>query len=201
MHNTNNKNRPQLLSLPDYFFESLTELLLELGMDVHQFIDEFTNHYTMTAAKHYEQKSDIYKANGLSEFTVKKSLNDNDYKTAYKSHYQSLINRIKQLCEQSEDGCILVHGEKNSYMAAFNETNSATVVSAAASTLDKLVKAGVVEKVDNEKIRFISSLNTKELNSPDNIIVLLSNLVSQAPLTPFDNLSLEEIEEALFQMA
>ncbi len=170
--NNNNKNRSQQISLPDYFFESLAELLLELGMDDQQFMDEFARHYVMTAAKHYELKN-----------------------------AQSLINRIKQLCEQSEDGNIPVHGEKNSYMAAFNETNPATVVSAAASTLDKLEKAGLVEKVDNDKIRLITSLSTKELNSADDKSTLLSNLFSQAPSTAFDNLSLEDIEEVLFQMA
>ena len=202
MRDITTENRPKQLTLPDYFFEGLSELLLEIGIDGYDFINEFTRHYVLCAAKNTKKKTDIYNATGFSEYTAKKYLNDADHKTypKRKQYYRSLINRIKELCERSKDGCIPIYGAHRSYISAYDDTNSATNVTTAASMLNKLIKAGFVEKIDEKNIRFVTSLQTKGFNNQEDFIRVLSDLVSRASSTLLHNLLAKNSDDTLFQM-
>ena len=188
--------------LPKQFFEGLSELFLELGIDGHEFINDFTRHYVKCASKKSEKKADIYNSTGFSDYTAKKYLGDSDHKSypKRKQYYRSLINNIKDLCEKSKDGCIPIHGKHKSYVSEFNDANAANNTITAPSMLNKLIKAGFVQKVGNKKIKFITSLPTIGLNNKDDILKLLANLINRASSTLLHNLLTDKSEDTLFQM-
>ena len=191
------------LKLQKQFFESLCDLFLELGIDGYEFINDFTQHYVQRAAKTLETRADVYNSTGFSEYMAKKYLDNSEYKTypKRKQYYFILINRLKELCDRSEDGCIPIHGTHKSYVAAFNDANTADNTVTAPSMLRKLEKAGFVEKIDNKKIKFLTSLPKSGLNSKEDIIRLLSDLVNRISSTLLHNFSATKNEETLFQMS
>ncbi len=130
--------------LNEEFFEGLCDLFLELDIDGHEFINNFTKHYVQRTAKVVETKSDIYTATGFSEYTAKKYL-DKSENTDYpkrKQYYYVLISRLKELCDRSQDGSIPIHGKHRSYVSAFNDANTTEKSVTAPSMLKKLIKAG-----------------------------------------------------------
>ena len=189
--------------LPEPFFEGLCDLFLELGIDGHEFINDFTQHYVQRAAKTMETRADVYNSTGFSEYKAKKHLDDSDHKTypKRKQYYLILINSIKELCERSKDGCIPIYGTHKSYVAAFNDANATDNTVTAPSMLRKLVKAGIVKKVDEKNIKFITSLQTKGLNNKEGTIKVLANLINRASDTLLHNLLTANSDDTLFQMA
>ncbi len=189
--------------LNDRFFEGLCDLFLELGIDGHQFINEFTKHYVKRAAEASETNSDIYNSTGFSPYTAKKHLRKSeniDYPKR-KQYYYILINRIKELCEHSKDGCIPINGTHQSYVSAFNDANTADNTITARSMLRKLVKAGLVEQIENKKIKFLNSLPQSGLNKKEDIIRQLSDLVNRISATFLHNFLAKNNDETLFQMS
>ena len=191
------------LKLPKQFFEGLCELFLELGIDGHEFSNDFNRYYVQHAAKTFKRKADVYNATGFSEYTAKKYLDNSQYNAnpKRKQYYRSLINDLKEMCERSKDGTIPIHGTHKSYVAAFNDANATNNTITAPSMLKKLIKAGIVEKVDDKNIKFVTSLQTKGFNTQEDILRLLADLVSRASGTLLHNLLTKNSEETLFQMA
>ena len=189
--------------LPEQFFEGLCDLFLELGIDGHEFINDFTQHYVQRAAKTMETRADVYNSTGFSEYKAKKHLDDSEYKTypKRKQYYFTLINKLRELCEHSKDNCIPIHGTHKSFVAAFNDANTADNTITAPSMLRKLAKAGLVEIIDNKKIKFLTSLPKSGLNSREDILRLLSDLVNRISSTLLHNLSVTNNKDTLFQMA
>jgi len=188
--------------LPKQFFEGLSELLLELGIDGYEFINDFTRHYVKCASKKSKKKADIYNSTGFSDYTAKKHLGDSKYKSypKRKQYYLTLINNIKELCQKSKDGCIPIHGNHKSYVAAYNDANAANNTITAPSVLKKLIKAGIVKKVDNKNIKFITSLQTRGLNSREDTLKYFADLINRVSETILHNLLAKNNEGTLFQM-
>ena len=189
--------------LPKQFFEGLCDLFLELGIDGHEFINDFTQHYVQRAAKILETRADVYNSTGFSEYKAKKHLDNSNHKSypKRKQYYLILINSIKELCERSKDGYIPIYGTHKSYVAAFNDANTADNTVTAPSMLRKLEKAGIVEKIDEKNIRFITSLQTNGLNNKEDTLKFFANLVNRISGTVLHNLLAENNEDTLFQMA
>jgi hypothetical protein len=188
--------------LPRQFFIGLSELFLELGIDGHQFVQDFTRHHLQTAAQSSTRLTDIYNRTGFSEYTSKKFLNNSDtkYYPKRKQYYRSLINEIKELCQKSKDDSIPIYGKHHSYVAAFNYANATDNSITAPSVLQKLIKAGIVEKLKNKRIRFITSLPTTGLNNTDDITKLLAVMINRISSTLLHNLITDNSEDTLFQM-
>ena len=197
-----NKRSKDTIRLPENFYQGLSALLLELGIDGHDFIEDFTKHYLQTAADKYSKSTDIYNATGFSEYTAKKHL---EHKTTTnpvrKLYYYNLITTIKDLCEQSEDGCIPIYGKFNSFNATFSKCHATDNTITAPSMLKKLIKAGYIERVEPKKIKFISTLPKLGQNGKNEIIKLLSNLIYRASSTLLHNLLAKENKDTLFQMS
>ncbi|MCF6318086.1 MAG: hypothetical protein L3J83_02240 [Proteobacteria bacterium] len=189
--------------LPENFFHGLSELFLELGIDGHEFIEDFTRCYLLCASGVYDKSTDVYSATGFSEYMAKKHLKDSA-QVSYpkrKQYYRSLINEIKDLCLQSTDGTIPIYGQFSSFNSAFSKSNATDNTVTALSTLKKLIKAGLVEKVDNKRIKFITSLPTSGLNNKDDTLKLFANLIYRITGTVLHNLLAKNDEETLFQMS
>jgi hypothetical protein len=178
-------------------------LFLELGIDGHEFSNDFNRFYVQHAAKKFKRKADVYNATGFTEYTAKKYLDNSAYNLnpKRKQYYRSLINDIKQMCERSKDGTIPIHGKYKSYVAAFNEANATNNTITAPSMLKKLIKAGFVEKVDDKNIKFVTSLQTIGLNNRYDTLKLFANLINRISGTVLHNLLAENSEETLFQMS
>lgn len=189
--------------LPENFFLGLTELFLELGIDGHDFIDDFTRYYLLQASNAFDKRTDIYNSTGFSEYTAKKYLTNSQYASHPKrrKHYRSLIIEIKELCEKSKDGSIPIYGKSSSYNAAFAKSNATDNTITASSTLKKLIKAGCVTKIDNENIKFITTLQTNGSNSKKDTLRLLANLVNRVSGTFLHNLLAKNNDNTLFQMS
>lgn len=196
-------NTPENTRLPKNFFEGLSELFLELGIDGHDFIDDFVRNYLKCASETHKSKTDIYSSTGFSEYMVKKHLGHSKHKSypKRKQYYQSLISEIKELCKKSKDGNIPIYGQFKSYNSAFSKSNATDNTITALSTLKKLIKAGFVEKVDDKNIKLITTLQTKGLNNKEDTLKLFANLINRISGTVLHNLLAEDNEESLFQMS
>ena len=198
---TNNHHKSS--KLPKQFYQGFCELLMELDIDGDDFINDFTRYYVECAANKFKSKTDIYNATGFSEYTARKHLGDTEYKVCSKRklYYSILINYIKEMCEKSKDGCIPIRGKHKSYVAAFDDAHATDNTITGPSVLKKLIKAGVVEKIDEKNIKFITSLQTKGLSNKSDILKLLANLINRISGTVLHNLLAKNNEEALFQMS
>lgn len=189
--------------LNEEFFEGLCDLFLELGIDGHEFINDFTKHYVQRTEKVVKTKSDVYSATGFSEYTAKKYLEKSQSNDSprRKQFYYLLISRLKELCTASKDSTIPIHGKHGSYVSVFNEVNTTDKSVTAPSMLKKLIKAGFVEKVDKKRIKFLNSLQKSGLVAKEDIIRLLSDLVNRFSNTLLHNFLAKSNNETLFQMS
>lgn len=190
------------VKLPENFFLGLTKLFLELGIDGHDFIADFTHYYLACASNAYEKRTDIYSSTGFSEYMAKKYLTKSHHETYPKrqQYYRSLINEIQELCQASKDGSIPIYGKFKSFNAAFYKSNATDNTVTAPSILKKLVKAGFIEKVGDKNIKFITSLQPNGINDKEEIIKLFANLINRVSGTLLHNYLVDNNEETLFQM-
>lgn len=63
-----------------------------------------------------------------------------------------------------------------------------------------MIRVGVLESLDDEHVRFVTTLHSKGANNPDDIIRQLSNNINRFCQTLFHNMNIEENDDSLFQI-
>ena len=190
-------------TLPEKFYFALARIMYKLGIDGKEFVENITNAYIAIALENSpkESNSDVYATTGFGRTLVEKykKNKDNNNKSKSRFHYIALVEKLKLIAEKCKDNIIPIYGKVNSYNAAYNKTKSPTKYITATSMLDQLDRQGIVERVGERSIRFISTMPTMGVNDTQNMIRHLSNESNRLFSTISHNLNIENPEDSLYQ--
>lgn len=189
--------------LPKKFYQGLTALLHDLGIDGNNIVDDFIAQYIHYAHQKTSTKSSVYLSTGFSRHIVKKYLDANNLYKKHKKrsfYYGLLLAELQKLSSQYHDGLIPIYGEFGSFTATFDNTKQPGNIITSKSMLNQLITIGVVEKVEN-KIRFLTSLQSRGLFTADAIIDLLASLMHQLSQTLLHNFNAKSADDTLYQMS
>ncbi|MCF6318199.1 MAG: hypothetical protein L3J83_02805 [Proteobacteria bacterium] len=192
----------QSQKLPTKFYQGLSALLHDLGIDGNDVVEDFISHYVKHAYEKTKTKSSVYLSTGFSRHIVKKYLNQANVNHKQKKrnlYYDLLINELKKLSTKHENGLIPIYGKFGSYTAAFDNTKPLDNIITSKSMLDNIITMGLVDKIDSN-IRFLTSLQTKSLLDADSIINMLADLMNRISKTIQHNIKAKSTDETLFQM-
>ncbi len=193
----------QSKKLPTKFYQGLSGLLHDLGIDGNDVVEGFISHYVNHAYEKTKTKSSVYLSTGFSRHVVKKYLdqvNLHNKQNKRSLYYDLLIGELKKLSGKYENGLIPIYGKFGSYTAAFNNTKPLDNIITSKSMLDNIITMGLVKKVDSS-IRFLTSLPTKSLLTPDSVVNILAHFMNRISQTIQHNYKAKSTDETLYQMS
>ena len=192
-----------LKKIPQKYHDGIIRLFYKLDIDGNEFIDDFIHSYISYAYEQSKKRSDVYLSTGFGRRYLENYLNKVKSKTKKlkKTNHKTLIAQLMEYAERQPDGIITIYGKHMSFSAAFNSIESYPNEITARSMLDKLVRVGVVERVDKKHIRFVTSLIATGLNDPDDIIRQLSDTLNRLCHTLLHNMDVERNDDGLTQIS
>ena len=194
-----------LKKIPPKFYDALFILFFKLGIDGNEFIDDFIRGYIAYVFNKTGKKNDIYAATGFSRRYIYNYVNDiisqnKSINNTNIANHKSLIKRLMEIAENFPDGIIPIRGAHNSFHAAFSSIETFSKDITARAMMDKLIRVGVLEAVDKNHIRFVTSLLSTGLNDPDDIIRHLANNLNRLCHTLAYNMDVENNDDSLTQL-
>jgi len=192
-----------LKKISQKFHDGIIKLFYKLGIDGNEFIDDFIHSYISYAYEQSKKRSDVYLSTGFGRRYLENYLNKIKSKTKNlkTTNHKSLIAQLMEYAELHPNGIITINGKYRSFSAAFNAVDSYPNEITARSMLDKLIRVGVVERVDKKHIRFVTSLPAIGLNDPDDVIRNLSGTMNRLCHTLLHNMDTEKNNDGLTQMS
>ncbi len=189
-------------AFPEKFYFALAKIMYKLGIDGKEFIENITNAYIATALENSERETnaEVYATTGFGRTLVEKyKKNKTVTEPKSKFHYMALVEKLKLIAERSKDKIIPIYGKSASFNYAFNETKSPTKYTTAISMLDQLTRQGIIERVGDRSIRFISTIPSMGVNDTNGVLRILSNESSRLFSTIGHNLNIENPEDSNYQ--
>jgi len=189
--------------IPRKFYNGLLKLFYKLGIDGNDFIDDFIHNYLSYAYKQSQKRTDIYLATGFGRRYLEKYLKEikSIPKPTKKTNHKTLIGELMDLAEKYRNGIIPIYGKIGSFNSLFNKIKLPSKDITARSLLEKLIRVGVIEKIDNKHIHFITSLPPLGFNEPDDIIRILSNNMNRLCHTLLRNMNVEKNDDGVIQIS
>jgi len=191
-----------LKKIPSKFHDALFILFYKLGIDGNEFIDDFIHGYIGYAYSQSRKHNDIHLSTGFGRRYIQNYINNIKSRTnpLKKISHKTLIKRLMEVAETSSGGIITIRGKENSFNAVFSSIDAYSKDITARSMIDKLIRVGVLEAVDKNHIRFVTSLLSTGLNDPDDIIRHLADNLNRLCHTLLYNMDVESNDDSLTQL-
>lgn len=194
-------SRFDVKKIPPKFYDGLCRLFYQLGINGNDVIDDFIYAYIDYAHQQSHKRTDIYSATGFGRKFVNNYFNKITFKSnpQVAQNHQTLIGALQMLFAQSENGLIKIRGKTNSFNSAFNLVRSPNNNISAQAMLNKFIRVGILEQVDETQIKMISTLPETGLNDADDIIRLLTDNMNRLCHTLLHNLNINDNKDTLVQ--
>jgi len=195
------ENKFDLKKLPEKFYDGLSQLFHKLGINGNDVIDDFIHSYINYAYKQSKKRTDIYSSTGFGRKFVNNYFNNIKLKSKPQiaKNHETLISALQALFNSSKTGAINIRGKENSFNSAFNIVRQPYNNISAQAMLNKLIRVGILEKSDDKRIKLVTTLPTKGLNEPEDIIRLLTDNMNRLCHTLLHNMSIKENDDGLTQ--
>lgn len=194
-------SRFDVKKIPPKFYDGLCRLFYQLGINGNDVIDDFIYAYIDYAHQQSHKRTDIYSATGFGRKFVNNYFNKITFKSnpQVAQNHQTLIGALQMLFAQSENGLIKIRGKTNSFNSAFNLVRSPNNNISAQAMLNKFIRVGILEQVDDNYIKLISVFIKGGLNDPDDAIRVLTDTMNRLCRTILHNINIQHRCEALVQ--
>lgn len=191
-----------LKKIPKRFYDGLSPLFHKLGINGNDVIDDFIYSYIDYAHKHLSQKrTDIYTSTGFGRKFVNNYFNKIKLKSnpQIAENHKTLIGALQVLFDKSQTGVIKIRGKENSFNSAFNLVRLPYNNISAQAMLNKFIRVGILEKIDDQYIKLLSTLPKAGLNDPDDAIRVLVDTMNRLCRTILHNISIKKQGNSLVQ--
>ena len=193
-----------LKKIPEKFYDGLSRLFYKLGINGNDVVDDFIYAYINYAYQQSQKRTDIYSATGFGRKFVNNYFNNIKLRSnpQIAKDHKTLIGALQVLFDNSENELIKIRGKEDSFNCAFNLVRSPYNNISAQSVLDKFIRVGILEKVDDKYIKLVASIPTKEgLREPDDIIRLLTDNMNRLCHTLLHNMCAEKNSDTYVQLS
>ncbi|MFK5892891.1 MAG: hypothetical protein QM504_06695 [Pseudomonadota bacterium] len=188
------------IKLDPLVYKGLSMLLYEAGIDGNNVVNDFMNYYVIYASKHSDKLVDICSQTGFSKHMVKKYIDESKSCVTPKSKapYKSLISELKLQSVRQNGGLIQIYGKFQSFKYIYENYGPTAHESTAISTLEHLVKVGIIER-HGRHIKFISTMPKIGCANLDTALKEFALMIHRLAHTIKHNLACKNNDETLFQ--
>lgn len=203
------KQRTDTNKIHKKLYDGLSKLFYKLGVDGNVVVDDFIYSYLEYAFTQSSIKNDAYLSTGFGRKNINSFLEKTNLKKqsnqktinqeSIKSSYETLVGILETFAKSHKDEVIPIYGKYDSFNCAFNVIRKPSNNISAKSMLNKLIRVGILELVDPKHVKFITTLPTRGLNAPEDIVRLLSDNINRLCHTLLHNMSVEINDDGLTQ--
>jgi hypothetical protein len=166
--------------LSEEYFLSLCEFFFEMDINGQRFVEDFIDSYIKHINENTERVSDVIMNTGFTKSLIENSLKGikKNRQFVIRSFFGEMIEEIQKICSRNKDGTMKIKGPNNSFTGTFYRLEPSTKQVTSQSFLDYMIKRGIVERVGENSIRFLTSSPTSHFNTKEKMLTLFSNVVS-----------------------
>lgn len=191
--------------IPKKLYDGLSKVFHQFGIDGNDVVNSFINSYLELAFKQSPIKNDVSLSTGFGRRYIKTYLENikpaTEIKSKTRSNHETIIILLKSLADDSKDGVIPIYGKYDSFNSIFNTVRKPSNNVSARSMIDKLIRVGIIKKIDTKHIQFVTTLPPKGLNSREDATRIFSEAIYRLCCTILHNITVKNHKDTLVQMS
>lgn len=175
--------------LAEEFYLAISSFFYEMDINGQEFVDNFVETYIKHVDSKTNRVSDIILNTGFTKTVIENTLKGvkKSRQFATKSFFGEMIDEVKRICSRNEDMTMKIKGTSNSFTSVFYRLESSTKQLTSHSFLDYMIKRGILQKVDENTIRFVRSFPDKHINTKEKMLKLFANVMERFSHTLMTN--------------
>lgn len=187
--------------LAEEFYFAVCSFFYQMDINGQIFIDSFIKSYV----KHVDSKSkrlgDVILDTGFTKTMVQNSLKGvkNSKQFTTKSFYVEMVEEVKKICMRREDLTMKIKGSPNSFTSIFYRLEPPSKQLSSQSFLAHIIKRGILCKIDDNTIQFITSMTSKHVNTKEKCLNTFTLILERLTHTLIRNHKALNDDEQNFQ--
>jgi hypothetical protein len=187
--------------LAEQYFTALSGFFFEMDINGQRFVESFVDAYIKFVDDNTNRVSDVIMNTGFTKTVIENTLKGikKNRQFAIKSFFGEMIEEVKKICSRNEHMTMKIKGTNQSFTSVFYRLEPSTKQLTSQSFLDYMIKRGIIERVDDNTIRFIRSVPTHHVNSKEKMLSLFTNVMERFTHTLVRNFKASEPADENFQ--
>ena len=187
--------------LAQEYFEAMSSFFYEMDINGQKFIESFVDAYIKHVNAETNRVSDIIMNTGFTKTVIENTLKGvkKNRQFAIKSFFGEMIEAVKKICSRNPEMTMKIKGSPSSFTSVFYRLEPSTKQLTSQSFLDYMIKRGIVEKVDDNLIRFLGSVPINHVNTKEKMLDLFTNVMERFTHTLIRNFKAEKSKDENFQ--
>jgi len=187
--------------LAEQYFEALSQFFFEMDINGQRFIESFVDAYISHVNEETNRISDIIMNTGFTKTVIENTLKGvkKNRQFAIKSFFGEMIEAVKKICSRNENMTMKIKGKNSSFTSVFYQLEPSTKQLTSQSFLDYMIKRGIIEKVDENTIKFIRSVPLNHINTKEKMLQLFTNVMERFTHTLLRNYRAKQPQDENFQ--
>ncbi|MFC3194181.1 hypothetical protein ACFODZ_08000 [Marinicella sediminis] len=187
--------------LAEQYFEALSGFFFEMDINGQKFVESFVAAYIKHVDAETNRVSDVIMNTGFTKTVIENTLKGvkKNRQFAIKSFFGEMIEEVKKICSRNEQMTMKIKGTQRSFTSVFYRLEPSTKQLTSQSFLDYMIKRGIIERVDDNTIRFVRAVPINHVNTKEKMLSLFTNVMERFTQTLIGNYQATKPADENFQ--